>query len=432
MAAAFPTVICAQTFSIVHNFSDTSTPEVRNLVQGPDGALYGTTVNGGTYGLGSIFKVFPDGSGFTNIYLFDSTSGTQPIQPYGGLVLSSNVLYGTTSAGGTGYLGTLFRVNTDGTDFTNLHNFPSSSYYPVLVIDGWTPYATLTLSGNTLYGTTQFGGSGSFGTVFKINTDGTGYQVLHNFGSDFGTSQGPLLSSGDMLYGTAFGNISSPGGVFKVDTNGNNFATVASVSGQLFCGLVLQSDTLYGTTEKGGTNGFGFVFSVKTNGQDFATLHSFNGTDGEIPEAGLVLLGNTLYGTTTVGGTNNEGVIFKINTDGSGFQDVYESSGTDGSDPQTDLLLSGGILYGGSSRQVFSLDPTDSSVPSAPSLAIQHNPGGLRLSWRSDSGYTLQQSTSLAAPNWTTFSGTVNDDGTNKSASLGSPAGRMFVRLSSQ
>ncbi len=420
----------AQTFSIVHDFSDTSAPEVRDLVQGPDGALYGTTVSGGTYGLGSIFKVFPDGSGFTNIYLFDSTTGTQPIQPYGGLVLSSNVLYGTTSSGGTGYLGTLFRVNTDGTDFTNLHNFPTSSYYPVLVIDGFQPYATLTLSGNTLYGTTMSGGSGSFGTVFRINTDGSGYQVLHNFDSSLSSPQAPLLLSGNMLYGTAFGNVLHPGGVFKLDTNGNNFSVVATVSGQPYCSLALQSNTLYGTTEIGGTNGFGSVFSVKTDGQDFTTLHHFNGTDGEAPEAGLAFVGNSLYGTTTVGGTNNDGVIFKINTDGSGFQDVFEADYPNGDRPQTDLLLSDGILYGGSGWQVFSLTPAGTPPPpSSPSLSILRNAGGLRIVW--PSGYSLQQNASLTTTNWTSFSGTVTDDGTNKSASLGSPVGKMFFRLSS-
>jgi uncharacterized repeat protein (TIGR03803 family) len=73
----------------------------------------------------------------------------------------------------------VFAINTDGTGFTNLHSFASSS-------DGANPYGGLVLSGNTLYGTASQGGSHSDGTVFAINTDSTGFTNLYNFtgGSD--------------------------------------------------------------------------------------------------------------------------------------------------------------------------------------------------------------------------------------------------------
>ena len=85
--------------------------------------------------------------------------------PYGGLVLSGNTLYGVTEvneSGGPGF-GTVFKINTDGTGFTNLHVFNSS--------DGANPYARLVLADDTLYGTSTGGGSSGSGTVFKINTD---------------------------------------------------------------------------------------------------------------------------------------------------------------------------------------------------------------------------------------------------------------------
>ena len=65
-------------------------------------------------------------------------------------------------------------VNTDGTGFTILHSFTGGS-------DGADPFAGLILSGNTLYGTARFGGSSGNGTVFAVNTDGTGFTTLYSF-----------------------------------------------------------------------------------------------------------------------------------------------------------------------------------------------------------------------------------------------------------
>jgi uncharacterized repeat protein (TIGR03803 family) len=62
----------------------------------------------------------------------------------------------------------VFSVNTDGTGFTNLHNFTSTSS-PGTNSDGAGPYASLLLSGNTLYGTTSGGGGFGYGTVFSLS-----------------------------------------------------------------------------------------------------------------------------------------------------------------------------------------------------------------------------------------------------------------------
>jgi uncharacterized repeat protein (TIGR03803 family) len=78
--------------------------------------------------------------------------------------LSGDVLYGTTAYGGSSGRGTVFKVNTDGTGYAVLKHFTSS--------DGARPYADLTLSGSTLYGTTFHGGGLGYGTVFKIDLSG--------------------------------------------------------------------------------------------------------------------------------------------------------------------------------------------------------------------------------------------------------------------
>ena len=99
--------------------------------------------------------------------------------PLGNLVLSGNVLYGTTVSGGPSGVGTVFRMNTDGSGFTTLHNFSGG--------DGASPQAELVLSGGTLYGTTTFQGSGGWGSIFALNLDGTGFTNLYSFtGEDDG------------------------------------------------------------------------------------------------------------------------------------------------------------------------------------------------------------------------------------------------------
>src|ERR1035437_9858584 len=106
------------------------------------------------------------------------------IHPHAGLILSGNTLYGTARNGGSFNNGTVFAVNTDGTGFTILHTFTAGYYnssYLILNSDGASPEAGLILSGNTLYGTASLDGSSGYGTVFAVNTNGTGFTILHSF-----------------------------------------------------------------------------------------------------------------------------------------------------------------------------------------------------------------------------------------------------------
>jgi len=84
------------------------------------------------------------------------------------------MLFGTTTLGGSSGYGTVFKVNVDGTGFTNLYNFTGGS-------DGAFPLADLILSGNKLYGTASGGSSSGNGAVFALDTDGSGFTNLHGF-----------------------------------------------------------------------------------------------------------------------------------------------------------------------------------------------------------------------------------------------------------
>ena len=397
--------------------------------------LYGTTDEGGTNGKGTVFAVKTDGTSFTNLHIFTalvSNTNSDGANPEAGLILLGNTLYGTASAGGANGNGTVFALNTNGTGFTTLHSFTAlSAPFSGTNSDGAEPQAGLVLSGSTLYGTAYGGGTNGNGTVFAINVDGSDFTNLYSFtaypaghftNSDGANPQGTLISSGGTLYGTAAdGGAGGNGTVFAVNADGTDFTNLYSFTalssvyfnnfdgGNPFAGLVLSGNTLYGTTHSEGTNGGGTVFAVTTNGAVFTLLHSFTGnSDGDNPYAGLISSGNTLFGTAGNGGNSFDGTLFAVTTNGGGFTTVHTFTNTpDGGSPHAVMILSGNTLYGtaenggtNGSGMVFSL-----SLPTPPLTIIRSGTNAI-VTWpTNDFEFILQSTTNLVPPVvWTTVS----------------------------
>jgi uncharacterized repeat protein (TIGR03803 family) len=122
--------------------------------------------------------------------------------PKAKLLGSNKTLYGTAAFGGSGGYGTIFKMSLDGTGFVILHSFEPIANYSNS--EGGMPYAGLTLSGDTLYGEALLGGPFDCGTLFKLNTNGTDYTVLYSFTgrNDSSGPLGGLVQSGNTLYGT--------------------------------------------------------------------------------------------------------------------------------------------------------------------------------------------------------------------------------------
>jgi uncharacterized repeat protein (TIGR03803 family) len=403
--------ICAiaQTLTPLVNFNEGNGANPQAGLVASGSTLFGTTYSGGSSNFGTVFSVNVNGGNFSNLYSFngaiyntntDTYTTTDGANPIGTLVLSSNMLFGTTFAGGSENDGTVFAANTNG-GCAIIHSFLGGGY-------GANPEAGLVLSGNTLYGTTFLGGTAGEGSIFRINTDGTDFTNIYSFtgGTNGSNPEAALVMSGNMLYGTTygpyFGQSSGYGTVFRVNTAGGSFSNVYSFLGNTDganpeAGLVLAGSTLYGTAANGG-DFFGTVFKVNTNGSGVSS-HPFNYDVGANPQAGLLLSGSTLYGTATNGGSSSWGTVFQINTNGTGFTNIYAfTDSTDGATPEAGLVISGTTLYGTTLGDFATDYGTVFALKNVPglsiSLGISLNSNKVTITW-SSTAFSLQSSTNV-------------------------------------
>ncbi|HEY2476362.1 MAG TPA: choice-of-anchor tandem repeat GloVer-containing protein [Candidatus Cybelea sp.] len=323
-----------------------------------DGTLYGTTSEGGTAGLGTIFSLGTSGKEQV-LHSFQGTGAGDGARPEANLIDVNGVLYGTSAKGGASDHGTVFSISTTGAERV-LYKFRDRS-------DGYRPVGGLIDVNGTLYGTTRDGGDGSAckggcGTAFSISTSGDEH-VLHSFGSGSdGKNPGAgLIEVGRRLYGvTSVGGSHGYGTVFSISTTGKEkvlYSFGPLPDGRLpEAGLIDVDGTLYGTTYAGGTydscgscNSGGTVFSISKSGREHV-LHSFGGSDGYWPLASLIDVNGTLYGTTSgsiaSGCGRSCGTVFSI-TPGGTETVLHNFTGSpDGRWPAANLTNVNGTLYG--------------------------------------------------------------------------------------
>jgi uncharacterized repeat protein (TIGR03803 family) len=167
------------------------------------GTLYGTTESGGASATGVLFSVNTNSpSSFAVLHQFNATgnNGTNAdgAFPFNDLAVSNGFAYGVARFGGTAGYGTIYTIPTNGSSFTTLYSFTNGT-------DGANPYGGLLLSGTTLYGVASGGGADGAGTIYSIQTNGSNFTLLYTFtgGADGSVPVGDLLLSGGVLYGCA-------------------------------------------------------------------------------------------------------------------------------------------------------------------------------------------------------------------------------------
>jgi len=310
-----------------------------DLVIDGAGNLYGTTVEGGDFGSGTVFQLAPSGNGWTHTVLYSFKGEADGGEPYKGVTLDAHGnLFGTAGVGGlyagpcidTG-CGVVFKLTHSGGTWTQtvIHSFTGSNG------DGYGPGAGVTVDSHAnVYGTTPTGGKYGAGIVYRLKPDANGgfaERVIHAFqgGVDgIGGSAGRLaVDAAGNVYGTCTtGGAYGAGVVYGLAPTGNGEWTELipytfkdePSSGFPYGALVADAKgNIYGTTYYAGKHDLGTVFRLSLlNGRWTQTwLYSFKGgADGNGPISTLAAdsAGN-LYGTTSKGGAScNCGVIFKL------------------------------------------------------------------------------------------------------------------------
>ncbi|NOS93300.1 MAG: T9SS type A sorting domain-containing protein [Cyclobacteriaceae bacterium] len=338
--------------------SNGSTPN-STLSQTSNGEVFGTTYLGGLNNSGVIFKIKPDGTGFTKLHDFDNIDGATPNRTK--IVEAPNgELYSTTYYGGSDNKGVIYKIRKDGTGFTKLFEFNGSN--------GSFPNSLIFHPNGNLYGTTNNGGVVARGVIYKIKQDGSGFTKLFDFSYGNGVNPiGNLIVGLDgYIYGTTSGGGSLGYGViFRINSDGSNFNVIFNLGGNYggnpIGGLLQSSDGyLYGTTSIGGANDLGVIYRILPDGSDFSVLHNFNAANGAKSSSNLVEGGDGyLYGTTDVGGINNSGVVFKIRKDGTDYT-KFDLTPNFGTNPYGAPLLV--TAQSGTAPDIYVKSPADLAV----------------------------------------------------------------------
>lgn len=348
LASAFAQTTPAPKFTLLHSFQGTSGEyPLAGLILDSNGNVYGTTSEGGAHGSGVVFKVSPTGDE-AELHSFKGGRDDGSFSIAGLVRDAEGNLYGTTVDGGEFGFGTIFKVEENG-DESLLYSFGKSTK------DGRYPSAGLLMDAKgNLYGTTQEGGAFGFGTIFKVE-DGE-ETVLHSFAGNPSDGQYPVQgliedARGNLYGATELGGTFNDGTIFELAASGQErviFSLTGNAGGNYpFGGVVRDSAGNFYSTAAYGSNEFGVVFKVDVSGKE-TVLHTFSGgADGGFPSAGLVQDSKgVLYGTTEFGGTFGEGVVFSITTSGT-LTVLHNFGGSDGADLLTGLVLDkAGNLYG--------------------------------------------------------------------------------------
>jgi uncharacterized repeat protein (TIGR03803 family) len=344
------------------------------VIRGADGALYGTTSEGGAENCGIVYRI--DAAGvLSRIHEFSQPDGCLPA---GELALGPDgSLYGVTNRGGDAdpqrAAGTIYKLALDGT-FTVLHRFVFPTAHPEPWLVPSRPYASLTLAPDGFfYGTTMSD------DVFRISPDGA-FSLVHQFvetgnGEPLVLTAALVAGADDNLYSISrsFSLIvpRAGGTVFRVSLAGD-----AEVLRRFFIpspfnvppgippspeGIIPEGELaggpdgeFYGANSTLGPSltGRGTIFRLQPDGT-LAVLHAFSETadqsypDGAHPRGGLILGSDGyIYGTTSAGGANGNGTIFRIGRDG-GLA-TLQSFAQDGFAPTKGRLLetAPGVFYG--------------------------------------------------------------------------------------
>jgi len=307
-------------YTKVHQFSNTCPND--GLLLASNNRFYGTTSSGGEFHNGTIFMFDPVANQFATIYSFETWGGASP----NGFLIEGNdgFLYGTTTTGyGAPVGGSVFKIGKDGSSFMSIKGFADVS-------QGRDIYGGLTKSEDgTLFGSFNYGGQFERGGIFRLNTNGTSYQIIHHFKDIDG--KGPrdeLYYSNGYLYGaTTFGGANELGTIYKLKIDGSEFIKIYDFPKDLGMNsptITFLSNQLFYTAYSGGASKLGFIAIVDEIEKQGTVIKEFYPAAGGQPTGKLLMHSNgSIYGTTLLGGDFGRGTMYKINPNSEAVEVIH-------------------------------------------------------------------------------------------------------------
>jgi uncharacterized repeat protein (TIGR03803 family) len=311
-------------------------------VQAQTDMIWGVNNNGGQYYYGTLFSMNSDGSNVQIAHSFgavgDGTGLTTSLIQYNG------ILYGMTTAGGANADGIIFSYNPATATYKIEYNFDGTH--------GSYPNGRLTIDPDNglLYGTTLLGGADGSGVIFSFDPATHIYTDLldmtGNSGGDGYTGQ-PLTFYNHMLYGITSSGSTYYAIIFSFNPATNAFTELYdSQEGYNYyndVAIVAYNNVLYGPIQ---INNGGNIFSFDLSTQTYNTEIAFNATNGW-SLYGLALSGSTIYGIT-YGGLypDANGSFFSYSLPTKYFSQLYEFTPATGNTPSGNPVMANGKLIG--------------------------------------------------------------------------------------
>jgi uncharacterized repeat protein (TIGR03803 family) len=316
------------------------------LSLGSDGNFYGTaqdSMEGSSSPTGgTVFSLAPAGK-FTLLHTFGAgASKTYLNGNLPGLLAEGpdTKIYGTTLYGGNGGCngycgyGVLYRVNTNGSGFQVLHKFCSEAN----CADGGESVSGLKVgTDGNLYGTTFAGGTGNEGTIFKVIPSSGAYQVVYNFNfsTTGGDPSGLVVAADGTFYGLSFGSL---GEMLFHYTEATGGLTAVPLNFPLFGGLPSSGFLLtlgpngnfYGIYGIYGTSGAG-LFEVQPDGSNLQLFSFYTTIDGAGAPQTMISASDGNLWVANYNGSNGEGygdIITLSPSDGTLIQTLSPFSST--------------------------------------------------------------------------------------------------------
>lgn len=297
---------------IIHSFELTDEVDSLGDLTLYNGKLYGASSWGGSSGRGFIFSVNPDGTAYTVIKRFLTVDYSEPT----GIQVTDSKIFWLSAR-----TKQIMSMDLNGDNLTILHSLNTTTSL----------YSGLYHQGTELFGTACSEGTHNSGFLFKINTDGTQYQVIHNFeglpDGDCPVSR-PILI-GDVIYGHTWygGNELDGATIYSINKDGTNYQVIYRFSGAgnlngTYSGLTYYNDRLYGTVTRSNVTDESAVYSINMDGTDFQLLHSLvdYATEGCFISSSVIISNNKIIGISGYCGIYDKGTIFTMNLDGTSFE----------------------------------------------------------------------------------------------------------------